>query len=140
MDKYISLEMSPRAPLTHLQLFCFMCGLLWPAMLVDNNITRLACSAVKSIAASVTITAMCLPLDIFISYANTDPMEPVIIHQELSPNGNSFCPAHSLFITMDGSHTTDKSHTQESLFPLFISLTASIEISKKFQLFQHLLS
>lgn len=139
MDKYISLEMSPRAPLTHLQLFCFMCGLLWPAMLVDNNITRLASSAVKSIAASVTITAMCLPLDIFISYANTDPMEPVIIHQ-LSPNGNSFCPAHSLFITVDGSHTMDKSHTQESLIPLFISLTVSIQISKKSWLFQHLLS
>lgn len=69
-------------PLTHLQLFCFMCGLLWPAMLVDYNTRRLACSAVKSITASTTVTAMSLPLDIFISYANTDPMEPVIIHQE----------------------------------------------------------
>lgn len=73
--------MSPQKPLTHLHLFCFMCGLLWPAMIVDYNI-RVACSAVKSITASTTVTAMCLPLDIFISYANTDPMEPVIIHQE----------------------------------------------------------
>ncbi len=74
--------MSLHAPLTHLQLFSFMWGLLQPAMLVDYNIRRVARSAVKSITASTTVTAMCLPLDIFISYANTDPMEPVIIHQE----------------------------------------------------------
>lgn len=74
--------MSPQEPLTHLHLFCFMCGLLWSAMLVDFNIRRVACSAVKSITASTTVTAMRLPLDIFISYANTDPMEPVIIHQQ----------------------------------------------------------
>lgn len=74
--------MSPHVPLTHLQLFSFMCGLLWATMLVDYYIRRVACSAVKNITASTTVTAMCLPLDIFISYANTDPMEPVIIHQE----------------------------------------------------------
>lgn len=36
----------------------------------------------KSGTASTTVRPMSLPLDIFISYANTDPMEPVIIHQE----------------------------------------------------------
>lgn len=59
-----------------------MCGLLRAAMLVDYNIRRVACSAVKSITAAAAVTAVCLPPDIFISYANTDPMEPVIIHQE----------------------------------------------------------
>lgn len=103
IGKYISFEMSPHAALAHLHLFCFMCGLLWPALLLDNNVRRVACSAVESITATTAVTAMCLPLDIFISYANTDPMEPVIIHQELSPNGNCFCPAHALFITLDRS-------------------------------------
>lgn len=36
----------------------------------------------KSGTASTTVRPMSLPLYIFISYANTDPMEPVIIHQE----------------------------------------------------------
>lgn len=67
------------------------------------TLRRVAYSAVKSITACAPITATCLPLNIFISYANTDSMEPVIIHQELSPNGNCLCPAHSLFITRDGS-------------------------------------
>lgn len=65
------------------------------------TLRRAAYSAAKSITACAPITAMCL--NVFISYANTDPMEPVIIHQELSPNGNCLCPAHSLFITRDGS-------------------------------------
>lgn len=136
IGKYISFEMSPHAALAHLHLFCFMCGLLWPALLLDNNVRRVACSAVKSITASTAVTAMCLPLDIFISYANTDPMEPVIIHQELSPNGNCFCPAHSLFISMDrsGSKRLHHKHTV-SLIPLFISLFVHILKQGKTQAF-----
>lgn len=67
---------------------------------------------------------MCLPLDIFIPYANTDPVEPVIIHQEVSPNGNCFCPAHLLFISLDGSGS-ERLHSKQtvSLVLLFISLS-----------------
>lgn len=84
----------------------------------DNNSREVACSAVRS------ITAMCLPLDIFIPYANTDPVEPVIIHQEVSPNGNCFCPAHSLFISLDGSGSERlRSEQTVSLVLLFISLS-----------------
>lgn len=87
----------------------------------DNNTRGVACSAVRSITASA---AMCLPLDIFIPYANTDPVEPVIIHQEVSPNGNCFCPAHSLFISLDGSGSERlRSKQTVSLVLLFISLS-----------------
>lgn len=73
-----------------------VCGL----MTSREDARRVARLAVRSITAS---SAMCLPLDIFILYVNTDPVEPVIIHQEVSPNGNCLCPAHSLFISMDGA-------------------------------------
>lgn len=86
----------------------------------DDNTRGVACSAVRSITASA---AMCLPLDIFIPYANTDPVEPVIIHQEVSPNGNCFCPAHSLFISLDGSGS-ERLRSKQAVSPvlLFISL------------------
>lgn len=93
-----------------------VCGLTTS---LDINIRRVACSAVRGITA-----AMCLPLNIFIPYANTDPVEPVIIHQEVSPNGNCFCPAHSLFISLDGSGG-ERLHSKQtvSLVLLFISLS-----------------
>lgn len=51
-------------------------------------------------------------------------MEPVIIHQEVSPNGNCFCPAHSLFISLDGSGSERlRSKQTVSLVLLFISLS-----------------
>lgn len=55
-------------------------------MVVDYNISRFACSALPNIPvssdAAAAVAVRLLPLHLFLSYANPDPMEPVIIHQK----------------------------------------------------------
>lgn len=67
--------------------FYFLCGLSWPALLdpccLITTLTSAAESAVRRAAAETR-----LHFNIFISYANTDPVEPVIIQREPSWNGN----------------------------------------------------
>lgn len=91
----------------------------------DDNAGRASCSAVRSITAAV-----CLPLDIFIPYANPDPVEPVIIHQEVSPNGNCFCPAHSLFIRLDGSGG-ERLHSKQTVSPVLLFISLSLRIGMR---------
>lgn len=101
-------------------------------MLVDYNVRRVACSAVKSITASTTATAMCLPPVIFISYANTDPMEPVIIHQETKMVTASVLLIHySSAWTGQAARGSTCSTYAVGLIPLFISLTLSRERREK---------
>lgn len=132
--------MSPRAPLTHLQLFSFMCGLLWPAMLVDYNIRRVACSAVRSITASTTVTAMCLPrhFHLLCKY------RPNGASNHSSGNCLPTVTASVLLIHYSspwtGQAARDSTSTTYivSLIPLFISLTRSIKNKGKSPMFTYL--
>lgn len=67
--------------------FDFLHHLSWPTQLrsccLITTLTSTADSAFRRVAAG-----MRLHFNVFISYANMDPVEPVIIHREPSLNGN----------------------------------------------------